>query len=116
MEDQLIDEADAASRTLAKLLRAFGTARARRQLTADETLIFLAVGHLGLSKVCGGLSAKPVACPDVSSLLKIPKETVRRKTARLVKLDLVSMSPYGITLENIDEWCRVTESFAALTD
>jgi hypothetical protein len=99
-------------RSLAKLLRTFGAMRLRRDLTADEALIFLALGYLGVSQVDGCVRAMPVACLDVSDLLRIPRETVRRKVARLAKKDLVSITSHGVFVENIAEWRRLSDDFA----
>ena len=88
---------------LARILATAGAARARR-LTLEETFIFLAIGHLGLSATRSGYAVKPVPCADIAALLKIPKETVRRKAQSLEILGLVAKNSRGVALDKIDEW------------
>ena len=68
------------------MLSAFGTARSRRGLTADEVLIFLAAGQLSIVPEDQAQTAKPVTYVSISYLLNIPKETVRRKVLDLIEL------------------------------
>jgi hypothetical protein len=98
------------SQRIGKILRAFGASRGRDQMTADEVLIFLALGHLGQSTASNNVFIRPVTCLDLSGVLNIPKETVRRKVARLVELKLVESTARGILLQNQDEWRRLAES------
>ncbi len=88
---------------LARILETAGAARARR-LTLEETFIFLAIGYLGLSSTRSGYAVKPVPCADIAALLKIPKETVRRKALSLEILGLVAKNSRGVALDNVDEW------------
>ncbi len=95
---------------VAKLLRAFGNIRRRRSLSADEYLIFLAIGQLSLASSKAILTVKPTTYHDISVALKIPKETVRRKVARLVDNDLVYITPQGVMLKNVDEWYTLSSA------
>lgn len=92
--------------TIARLLAAFGAARMKRGLSADETLIYLAVGRLGIANVAGEAKAIPVRCQDVGELLKMPRETIRRKSERLEMKELVKISNHGLLIVDIDEWVR----------
>lgn len=96
-----------------KVLLAFGRMRSDRDLTSEDVVIFLATGQLGLAPSALGVSVRPVTNFDISELLKIPKETVRRKTARLVKLNLLTATTRGVKLKNVDEWRSLA---SALTD
>ncbi len=98
---------------LEKLLRAVGEARGRQRLTVEEAFIFLAVGHIGVSLSGSGLAIRPVTCIDVAAMLRIPRETVRRKAANLADINLVSMTTRGIMIENLDEWRRLVEAFCS---
>ncbi len=97
---------------LEKVLTAFGGTRARLNLAADDALIFLALGHMSLLISPAGTMSRPVACVDVAALLKIPKETVRRKIARLVELDLAAATTRGVFVKNVDEWRALVEQVA----
>lgn len=104
-----ISEVIAISERLEKVLRAVGAARARRQLTVEEAFIFLAVGFLGISNSRSGVAITVVSCIDIAEILKIPRETVRRKIATLVEMGLVSMTTRGVLLVGLDEWRVLAE-------
>jgi hypothetical protein len=103
-------EVNALSQRVGKVLRALGAARGSERLTADEVLIFLALGHLGQSAASNSVFIRPVTCIDLADVLNIPKETVRRKVARLVELQLAEATTRGILLQNQEEWRRLAES------
>ncbi len=86
-------------------------ARGRLGLTADETLIFLALGQLGLAASSAGFAISPVTCSDIARLLNMPKESVRRKASRLVDIDLATHTTRGILLKNVDEWRHLAAAF-----
>jgi hypothetical protein len=100
---------DALSGKVNQMLSAFGTARSRRGLTADEVLIFLAAGQLSIVAEDQAHTAKPVTYISISYLLNIPKETVRRKALRLIELGLVESTSHGITVADVNSW----QSFAS---
>jgi len=104
----------AVSDRLEKLLRALTDARQRLVLTPDEVLIFLALGQLGLAPSSAGIAISPVTCSDISDLLKMPKESVRRKAARLVQVNLAAHTTRGILIKNVDEWCGLAEAVTGL--
>lgn len=95
-----------------RMLAAFGRLRDRRHMTPDEVLIFLAIGRLGVSASSLGVAVHPVTCLDVSKLLKIPAETVRRKAGRLVEAELLARTARGLLVRNIEEWKRNVELFS----
>ncbi|MDI9848871.1 hypothetical protein QM467_12460 [Rhodoblastus sp. 17X3] len=103
-------EANAISQRLMQMLQSIGGARTRLLLASDEALIFLALGQMGLSVCKFGVAIQPVAGVAIAELLKIPKETVRRKVARLVQLDLVTATPRGHVIKNFDEWRQLAEA------
>jgi hypothetical protein len=105
-------EIGALSQRLGKILRAFGHARGRGHMTADEVLIFLALGHLGQTANSIGVSIRPVTNLDLAELLQIPKETIRRKTSRLVELQLAEATTRGVLIRNQEEWRRLASSIA----
>jgi len=100
---------EALSGKVNQMLGAFGSARSRRGLTADEVLIFLAAGQLSFMPEEPAQAAKPVTYIAISYLLNIPKETVRRKAQHLMELGLVESTPLGITVADTGSW----RSFAA---
>jgi hypothetical protein len=92
---------------IARLLRLFSSPRKRLGLTPEELLIFFAIGYLGTTIVNDAIHVIPVGMIDVSSLLGIPKETVRRKTIRLVDLEYVETTPKGVFVKEVKIWCQM---------
>lgn len=104
-----VPDFEALSGKVNQMLSAFGTARSRRGLTADEVLIFLAAGQLSIVPEDQAQTAKPVTYVSISYLLNIPKETVRRKALHLIELGLVKSTSQGITVADVSSW----QSFAS---
>ncbi|WP_426409680.1 hypothetical protein [Bradyrhizobium ganzhouense] len=98
---------------IARLLRLFSSPRKRLGLTPDELLIFFAIGYLGTRITGSTIQVIPIGIIDVSALLGIPKETVRRKTIRLVDLDYVQTTPKGVLVKEIKVWCQMLERAVA---
>ncbi|MBR0828567.1 hypothetical protein JQ596_23815 [Bradyrhizobium manausense] len=94
---------------IGKLLRVFSSPRKRLGLTPDELLVFFAIGYLSTTISNGAIQITPIGLVDVSVLLGIPKETVRRKTARLAGLDYVSCTPKGVLVKDVKFWCETLE-------
>jgi hypothetical protein len=95
----------------AKLIRLFSSARKRPALTADELLVFLAVGYLNVSTTGGDVIViRPISLTEIAKLLGMPKETVRRKTTRLVDIEYVESTTKGIVIRQLSDWCRMLES------
>jgi hypothetical protein len=105
-------EIGAVLRCVKKMLEAFVGARRRWNLAPDEALIFLALGRAGLSSSSAGVTITPVPRRDLSRMLNIPKETVRRKTARLVEIELATATTRGILIKNVDAWRELAEAIA----
>ncbi len=105
---------EALSGKINQMLSAFGSARLRRGLTADEALIFLAAGQLSLAPEEAVQASKPVTYVAISYLLSIPKETVRRKALHLAELGLVDCTPQGITMADRDGWLSFARSLLRL--
>ena len=95
---------EALSGKVNQMLSAFGTARSRRGLTADEVLIFLAAGQLSIMPEEQGQALKPVTYVAISYLLNIPKETVRRKAQHLIELGLVECTTQGVMVADVNAW------------
>jgi hypothetical protein len=106
------NEISVLSQRVGKVLRTFGAARGREGLTADELLIFLALGHLRQSTASNHIFIRPVTCLDLAAVLNIPKETVRRKVARLVELQLAEATTRGVLIQDKEEWRRLAESIS----
>jgi DNA-binding MarR family transcriptional regulator len=104
--------ARALSNRVKRILRSVGGAREDHGLNAEEVLIYLALGQMGQRSASGAVAITPVTCLKISELLKIPKETVRRKAARLVEQGLAAQTSRGLLIKNIDEWRRLAEAIA----
>jgi hypothetical protein len=102
--------ADSTSVRIGKLLRAVGALRSQKVLSAEEVLVFLTIGHLGIVPTNGSYKVRPVPCNDISAILKIPRETVRRRLSRSIDMNLVSVSPAGFVVENVEEWKLIVKS------
>lgn len=94
---------------IARLLRAFSSPRKRLGLTPDELLIFFAIGYLSTTMSNGAIQVIPIGMIDVAALLGIPKETVRRKTMRLIDLEYVGSTPKGVFIKQVTVWCQMLE-------
>ncbi|MDR3450788.1 MAG: hypothetical protein P4M15_13770 [Alphaproteobacteria bacterium] len=75
----------------------------------EEAFVFLAAGFLGISNSRSGVAITVVSCIDIAEILKIPRETVRRKIANLAEMQLVSMTTRGAILEDLDAWRAIAE-------
>ncbi|MBR0752184.1 hypothetical protein JQ604_08310 [Bradyrhizobium jicamae] len=94
---------------IARLLRLFSSPRKRFGLTPDELLVFLAIGYLCTSISNKAIQVTPVALIDLSKLLGMPKETVRRKAAKLVALDYVRCTPKGVLIKEVEVWSKMLD-------
>lgn len=94
---------------IVQLLRLFSSARKRLGLTPDEVLIFFAIGYLSTSVSKDLIVMSPISYSDIALLLGIPKETVRRKTMRLVNLEYVGSTSKGIFVKHLETWCQMFE-------
>ena len=94
---------------IVQLLRLFSSARKRLGLTPDEVLIFFAIGYLSTSVSKDLIVMSPISYSDIALLLGIPKETVRRKTMRLVDIKYVGSTSKGIFVKHLETWCQMFE-------
>ncbi|MGY8635419.1 helix-turn-helix domain-containing protein [Bradyrhizobium sp. 14AA] len=94
---------------VARLLRVFTSPRKRLGLTPDELLIFFAIGYLGTRTTTAAIQVIPINIIEVSALLGIPKETVRRKITRLAALEYVESTSKGIHIKEATVWWRMLE-------
>ena len=101
---------DDLSNRAGRLLRASAAAPAKEALTAEELLIYLAIGHLGLE----GSGAIPRLTPrtllEVAEFLAIPRETLRRKVGRLGDRGYVRVGPGGVVVRDVALWLRHAEA------
>lgn len=92
------------SQMLAMPLRSLASARVRKNLTFDDALILLAIGHLNFGGVSRFPTARPAHSGEVSHLLKIPRETVRRKMKRLAEMEMIDIGQKGAIIAQVSEW------------
>lgn len=92
------------SRLLSKSLKGLVSLCARRGLSIDEAMILLALGHLNFT--CGGRmpGVTPVHCAEIAVLLRMPRETVRRKLHRLAVRELIEIGKKGAVVLHFAEW------------
>lgn len=106
------DRSSSEELNLLSWLQAIGGARRQHGLAAEEALIFLAVGQLGLRFSNDATMVWPVTCLEISDLLQIPRETVRRKTGRLIENDWVAVTGRGFVLKNVEQWRKFAARFS----
>lgn len=101
---------DDLSNRAGRLLRASAAARAKEALTAEELLIYLAIGHLGLD----GSGEIPRLTPrthlEIADFLSIPRETLRRKVGRLCDRGYTRIGPGGVVVRDVAVWLRCAEA------
>jgi CRP-like cAMP-binding protein len=97
------------SRRTGRLLRAAGRARAREGLTAEDFLIYLAIGHLGIDASGAIPRLMPLTHLQVADYLQVPRETVRRKVGRLGDRGYVQIGPGGIVVADVADWLHHVE-------
>ncbi len=102
------------SRDMGRVLRYLGAARGNYGLTADQVLIFMAIGHLGLNASTRTITLRPVSYVEASGLLAIPKETVRRKSQRLLDLDLLRMTTTGLVVTSPEAWLAMANELLSV--
>jgi hypothetical protein len=95
------------SNASAKVVRAMLGLRAQYGLTWDEALIFMALGQTAICPSSTGARIKAVSAGDISDLLCILRETVRRKIMIMIDKKLASRTVRGFVLQNVVEWVRV---------
>lgn len=96
----------ATSRHTGRLLRAAREARAVDGLAAEDLLIFLAVGHLGIDASGEIPRLTPCTYLQLAEFLAVPRETVRRKVGRLCDRGFTRSGPTGIVVADVGAWLR----------
>ena len=94
---------------IGKTLAFLGGARIESGLTAEQILIFMAIGHLGLVASARTITMRAVSCVEASALLAISRETIRRKSQRLLDLDLLRMTTTGLVVTSADTWLAMAQ-------
>ncbi len=110
------DAVVAASRGTGRLLRAAAEARARAGLGAEDLLIFLAVGHLGIDATGEIPRMTPCTYLQIAEFLAVPRETVRRKVGRLCDRGFTRSGSTGIVVRDVDVWVRQAAAFFATSE
>lgn len=95
-----------ASRGTGRLLRAASAARTRAGLAAEDLLIFLAVGHLGIDASGEIPRMTPCTYLQIAELLSVPRETVRRKVGRLCDRGFTRIDRAGVVVRDVGTWLR----------
>ena len=108
------ERAAALSRRAGSFCAAARAARAGDGLTAEELVIYLAVGHLGVDTSTRIPRLTPRTYLEIAEFLAIPRETVRRKAARLVDRDLLQLGRGGVVVRDVEAW--LTRIVALLGD
>ena len=107
---QRSEEAVSLQSKLSRMLETLGNIRDEERLNAEEILIFLAVGALGISVTAMGMEVRPVPCGQVSDVLHIPKETVRRRIVSLNKRRFATMTTNGVNILDPGAWLSIGEA------
>lgn len=84
-------------------------------LDIEEAMLYLAVGYLNTERIQQLGSRGYIAATNVSSVadfLNMPKETARRKIARLTEAGLLTNGG-GVVVSDIERWFRFVEQLAA---
>ena len=100
------DAVVATSHSTGLLLRAAGDARVRDGLAAEDLLIFLAVGHLGIDASGEIPRLTPCTHLQIAEFLAVPRETVRRKVGRLCDRGFTRSGPAGVVVADVGAWLR----------
>ena len=101
------------SRRSGSLLRAMAAARAEEGLAAEDLLIYLAIGHLGVDGSGPTPRLTPRTYLDIAAFLNVPRETVRRKVVRLADRGFTQIGPRGVVVRDVAEWLRHVEALVA---
>ncbi len=96
------------------LLRATCAARARDGFTAEELLIYLAIGHLGIDAGGAIPRLRPRTFLEIAEFLAIPRETVRRKVGRLCDRGYAQLGPGGVVVRDLEVWLRHATAVAGM--
>lgn len=84
-------------------------------LDTEEALLYLGIGYLNTERIQQMGSHGYIAATNVSSVadfVNLPKETARRKIARLTEAGLVVNSG-GIVVADVGRWFQFIEPLAA---
>ena len=98
------------ARFASRMFRVLNSIRSRHGLEFDEILIFFALGRLNYDPgQANVLYVKPANIISLAEFLDIPRETLRRKLARLEEKELVQRTSYGFVVKDMAVWRRLGE-------
>ena len=107
------DSVVATSRSTGRFLRGANSARTRSGLAAEELLIFLAIGHLGIDASGEIPRVTPCTYLQIAEFLAVPRETVRRKVGRLCDRGFTWCGPGGVAVRDVEVWLRQASALFA---
>lgn len=107
-----IDPAAVAARAArtAPFLKALHGARVIDGLTAEDLVLYLAIGHLGIDASGRVLRLVPRTFLEITAFTGIPRETVRRKVGRLCDRGFARVGPRGVVLNDVETWLETVET------
>lgn len=96
-----------------RLIGRLREARKSHGLTAEELTLYLAVGRISLSVGATVTAMRPVSYIELSDCLLMPRETVRRKAARLIDRRFLLRVPHGVLLRELEQWAELARHLLA---
>lgn len=97
---------------LDRLFSDLSKAKRKHRLSNDELLLLLVLGRCSLGFSSFGVSVKAVRYSDIARLMRIPKETVRRKFSKLIDRGFVDVTARGVILQRLDDWAQLAAIFS----
>ncbi|NLH81020.1 MAG: hypothetical protein GX458_09305 [Phyllobacteriaceae bacterium] len=91
-------------------LKAVHGARMVDGLTAEDLVLYLALGRLGVDASGRVLRLVPRTYLEITAFTGIPRETVRRKIGRLCDRGFARVGPRGVVLSDVETWVEMVET------
>jgi DNA-binding MarR family transcriptional regulator len=99
----------ALAKSSARFFKLVGGLRTKYDIDYEEILIFLGLGRLNFDDSLNLMFVKPTSVVSLAGYMGIPRETLRRKLARLEEKELVQRSNYGFVVKDLNSWRRLAE-------